>query len=79
MINKIELLKKLGDSIKSEESLIGIYSDHLQNAIVYSTIKKAMADEIVENLEKLKNDSVGHKMMINNLIDAISKSEKDVY
>jgi len=79
MINKIELLKKLGDSIKSEESLIGIYSDHLQNAIVYSTINKAMADEIVENLEKLKNDSVGHKMMINNLIDAISKSEKDVY
>jgi len=79
MIEKKELLKKLGDSIKTEESLVAIYSDHLKNAITYSAINKAMAAEIVENLEKLKNDCVGHKMMIKSLIDSILKSEKDVY
>lgn len=79
MIEKKELIKKLGDSIKTEESLIAIYSDHLKNAVTYSSIKKAVASEIVENLEKLKGDCVGHKMMIKNLIDSISKSEKDVY
>ena len=79
MINKKELLKKLGDSLKSEESLIGIYAAHLQNAVAYSAIKKAMSAEIFENLERLKGECAGHKIAIKRLMDSISKSEKDVY
>ncbi len=79
MKDKSELIKKLRDSIKAEESLVTIYSNHIKNVMAYSSMNKVTADEILAALDKLKGGCLGHKTVLNRLIESISNSDTDVY
>lgn len=79
MIKKEELLKRIRAIDQSEESVISIYSTHIQNVLRYSNIDEAVQNRVLETLRKLNADLKEHKEITSRLIDSIVKSGKDVY
>ncbi|MEI7694648.1 MAG: hypothetical protein WCI64_03230 [Chlorobium sp.] len=79
MIEKEELLKKISAIEKSEASVVGIYSNHIQNVLRYSTLDEKVQMRIVRMLQKLDADMNTQKAITKALIESIVKSSKDVY
>jgi len=79
MIEKKELLKKISAIEQSEESVIAIYSNHIQHVLRYSTLGKDVQVKILDMLQKLNTDMQDHKSATKQLIESIVKSEKNVF
>ncbi|NMW21367.1 MAG: hypothetical protein HKK67_07000 [Chlorobiaceae bacterium] len=79
MITRTDLLKQLHKAENSEESVIIIITGHLSQAIHNSKLKSEEQTKIIELMQKLSNDSVGHKAIILDLIQSIKESDRDVY
>jgi len=79
MIEKNELLKKIKGIEQSEESVIAIYSNHIQNVLRYSTLSEDVQFKVLDMLQKLDADIQNHKSMTKQLIESIIKNGKDVY
>lgn len=79
MIEKNELLKKISAIEESEESVIAIYSNHIQNVLRYSTLDEQVQSRILNMLKKLDADMQKQKSFTKALIESIGKSSKDVY
>ncbi len=79
MIEKNELLKKIKGIEQSEESVIAIYSNHIQNVLRYSTLSEDVQFKVLDMLQKLDADLQDQKSMTKQLIESIIKSGKDVY
>ncbi|MEI6651732.1 MAG: hypothetical protein WCL42_04035 [Chlorobiaceae bacterium] len=79
MIEKKELLKKISAIEQSEESVIAIYSNHIQHVLRYSTLGKDVQGEILRMLQELNSDLEGHKSTTKQLIESIVKSGKNVF
>lgn len=79
MIEKNELLKKINAIEESEESVIAIYSNHIQNVLRYSTLDGGVQSRILNMLKKLDADMQKQKSYTKALIESIGKSSKDVY
>ena len=83
MIEKKELLKKISAIEQSEESVIAIYSNHIQHVLRYSTLEKDVQKKILDMLQKLNSDLQDdlqvRKSTTKQLIESIEKSEKNVF
>ena len=79
MIQKDELIEKLKVATISDAYLISVYANHIRKAIPYSTLKKEAIDAILDALQKRKEVSDSHEVIINNLVASISNSDKNVY
>jgi len=83
MIEKKELLKKISAIEQSEESVIAIYSNHIQHVLRYSTLEKDVQKKILDTLQKLNSDLQDdlqvRKSTTKQLIESIEKSEKNVF
>jgi L-fucose isomerase-like protein len=79
MIDKNELLKRISAIEQSEESVISIYSSHIQHVLRYSNINKESQAKIIEMLKQLDSDLEEHKIVTKQLVDAIAKSEKSLF
>ncbi len=79
MIEKKELLKKISAIEQSEESVIAIYSNHIQHVLRYSTLGKDVQAKILDMLQKLNSDLQEHKLTTNQLIESIETSGKNVF
>ncbi len=79
MIEKNELLKRIKGVEQSEESVIAIYSNHIQNVLRYSTLSEDVQFKVLDMLQKLDADIQNHKSMTKQLIESIIKNGKDVY
>jgi len=79
VITRTDLLKQLHKAENSEESVIIIITGHLSQAIHNSKLKSEEQTKIIELMQKLSNDSVGHKAIILDLIQSIKESDRDVY
>jgi thiamine phosphate synthase YjbQ (UPF0047 family) len=79
MIEKNELITRLQNAAKTEESLVSIYSNHMQSVLAHSGLEMDVRREISAILQKLTGDSYGHDDFMLDLIDSLSKSDKDVY
>ncbi len=79
MIEKKELLKKISAIEQSEESVIAIYSNHIQHVLRYSTLGKDVQGEILRMLQELSSDLEDHKSTTKQLIESIVKSGKNVF
>jgi hypothetical protein len=79
MIEKKELLKKISAIEQSEESVIAIYSNHIQNVLRYSTLDEKVQSKILSMLQKLDVDMQTQKSYTKALIESIEKNSKDVY
>ncbi|MEI6639627.1 MAG: hypothetical protein FDX02_04370 [Chlorobium sp.] len=79
MIEKQELLHKICAIEQSEESVISIYSNHIQNVLRYSTLDERVQSRILDMLQQLDADMQIQKNYTKTLIESIEKSTKDVY
>ncbi len=79
MIEKQELLHKISAIEQSEESVISIYSNHIQNVLRYSTLDEGVQSRILDMLQQLDIDMKKQKEYTKTLIESIEKSTKDVY
>ncbi len=79
MIGKNELLRRIHEIEQSEESVIAIYSNHIQHVIRYSTLKEDVQLKILDMLQQLNADLQEHKSKTKKLIESIVKNGKDVY
>jgi hypothetical protein len=79
MIGKNELLRRIHEIEQSEESVIAIYSNHIQHVIRYSTLKEDVQLKILDMLQRLNADLQEHKSKTKTLIESIVKNGKDVY
>ncbi|MFZ4801905.1 MAG: hypothetical protein ACOYLR_07965 [Chlorobium sp.] len=79
MIEKGELLKQISAIEQSDESVIAIYSTHIQHVLRYSTLAQDVQDKVMGILQRLDADLKTHKSTIKKLVDFIVKSGKDVY
>lgn len=79
MIEKSQLIDRLSDAVKMEESLISIYSNHLLSVLAYSSLDRKVQAEITGILQRLAGDSVGHDDFMLALIDSLSNGTENVY
>ncbi len=79
MIGKNELLRRINEIEQSEESVIAIYSNHIQHVIRYSTLNEEVQLKILDMLKKLNADLQEHRSKTKQLLESIVKSGKDVY
>jgi len=79
MIEKQKLLHKICAIEQSEESVISIYSNHIQNVLRYSTLDEKVQSRILDMLQQLDADMQIQKNYTKDLIESIEKSTKDVY
>ena len=79
MIQKDELIEKLKMATTSDAYLISVYANHIRQAIPYSTLKKEVIEAILDALRRRKEVSDSHEIIINQLVESISKSDKNVY
>ena len=79
MITRTDLLKELNKAEHSEESVIIIITGHLSQAIRQSNLKSEEKTKILELLQKLSNDSIGHNVTILDLIQSVKEADIDVY
>ncbi len=79
MIGKNELLRRIHEVEQSEESVVAIYSNHIQHVIRYSTLKEDVQLKILDMLQQLNADLQEHKSKTKKLIESIVKNGKDVY
>ena len=79
MIKKEELLELLKRGLDGEEKAIPIYTQHLKSAVFWAGMKEKEAQEARRILERLATESVGHKKIVNGLIDSVERSDKDAF
>ena len=79
MIQKDELIEMLKRATISDAYLISVYANHIRQAIPYSTLKKEVIEAILDALRRRKEVSDSHEIIINQLVESISKSDKNVY
>ena len=79
MITRTDLLKQLHKAENSEESVIIVITGHLSQAIRDSKLKSEDKTKILELLQRLSNDSIGHKLIILDLIQSVKEADIDVY
>lgn len=79
MIDKNELLKRISAIEQSEESVISIYSSHIQHVLRYSNIDKTAQAKIIEMLKQLDADLEEHRVVTKQLVASIAKSEKSIF
>jgi len=79
VIKKDTLIEKLKEEMIRDGYLISIYSNHIRNAIKHSTLKKEVMEAILDALQKRKEVSDSHEVIINKLVESISNNDRDVY
>ena len=79
MIKKEDLIKRIVDSIITEENAVMLYSQHLQAIIPWSGVSKKKQIEIKNILEILNNESSEHKIILTAIKNQIEKDPRDVY
>ncbi|EKD26549.1 MAG: hypothetical protein ACD_79C01130G0005 [uncultured bacterium] len=78
-MTKKELINTLEDFLKGEEVAIPTYLTYLKNTFFLSFFSKAEQEEIRHVLDTLKEDTVKHLIIYENLIRRIKESDQDVY
>lgn len=79
MIEKDRLIERLKAETRRDERLISIYSDHIRNSMVHSSLRKEVITEIANMLQKRKEVSAAHEAARNRLVESIVNSDRDVY
>jgi len=79
MASKQEIIKMVDECVKVEESVIPLYSKHIENTVFLSGFDKGSASEVRRILDRVKTDSEKHKVIFDGLLTKIKESSKDVY
>ncbi len=79
MIEKDKLIEQLKDATTGDAYLISVYANHIKNALPYSTLKKEVVEAVLDALQRRREVSESHKIMISRLVESISKGDKNVY
>ena len=78
-MTKEELIKRIQEGIKTEESAVTIYSRHLSAIVTKSGLPKADVSQIKKILEILINANQQHKDFLISLMKRIQGEAIDVY
>ena len=78
-MKKEKLLKTLKEASLKEESVIKIYSKHLDALITRAKLKEEDINVFKELITKLIDESKDHKNACNVMIDYINKENKNDY
>lgn len=78
-MTKEKLLNLLGESLKAEESAMPLYTKHLGSTLFLSDFGADEQQRIKGILERLEDESKGHRRALQSLIGRIEKGVKDVY
>lgn len=79
MPDKQKTLEFLEECLRLEESVIPLYSRHIDNTLFLSGFDKAEREKISRILNKLRSDSMRHRKIFAGLVKKIKGSDKDVY
>ena len=74
-----ELIRRLRDAMKTEESAIAIYSRHLAAIVDKSGLPESTSSEIKRTLKGLIDANVKHKNLISGLLMRIEGESIDVF
>jgi len=78
-MTKTELLARLEEGVKIEESAIVIYSRHFTDTLFFSGFDEARRQKIRDILQTLHDDSQRHRVIFERLGAEVCKGEKNVY
>ncbi|MDO8663086.1 MAG: hypothetical protein Q7K98_07735 [Candidatus Omnitrophota bacterium] len=79
MIKKDELITLLRKGLDMEEKGIPIYARHIDKIIFLSGLSQEDQEKIKSTLMTLKQDSEGHKIIFQELINKITESTRNVF
>lgn len=79
MVDKKEIIKLVEECAKIEESVIPLYSKHIDNTLFLSGFDAGSAAGVRSILDKLKKDSERHKGVFESLLARIERSSQNVY
>jgi len=79
MVTKQELLNILNESLKTEESYLPLYTQHITSTLFLSNFTLDQQSRIQEILARLNSESTMHAQIFKKLIQVIQKRKKDVY
>ncbi len=79
MITKEILVNELKEALKTEESVIPLYTKHVSSTLFLADMEEEKVSRIKEILDVLNSDSREHAKTFKNLINKIEGETKDVY
>ena len=79
MITKQNLIDKLNEGLKTEESAIPLYTKHIASTLFLADIEEERVARIKEILDVLNSETQKHARMLKALINRIGTEAKDVY
>jgi len=74
-----ELLQKLREALKTEESAVTIYARHLSAIITRSGLSAEAISSIKKTLEALIQENKRHKQVLTTVIQEVEGESIDVY
>lgn len=79
MITKEELLKKIKEAIWDEERTFPIHQKHIMQSLAWYGFTPDENRLIRDTLQKLAQETEGHARVLQEIYDAVSGGERDVY
>lgn len=78
-MTKEQFISSLAEIVRREESLVAIYTSHLQAIMQWSGIAEQDRAEVRSILTTLCDDSKGHRQYFTELLASVSRGDIDVY
>ncbi len=80
MIKKKDLIETLYNALDSEEEANNRFYDYTINSLkYYEWLSEEKREKVKDIITKLRDDTQGHKKVIENLIQDIKEGNKDVF
>lgn len=70
-----EKIDALRECLRTEEAAIPVYSKHVSDALFLSGIKQEGQAKVRDILEKLKNDSLRHRAILEAILTQLEKAK----